>query len=515
MGLLPRVLLALIISAPGEAPPEASAPSTLRWFNRDVVTLRAPLLGLPPAHRAEAAALRLQALSAEGDGAVSLERVELGFAVKLDGKLVFFVQPGDVDPESGVTLEQAAQDAAAHLQRAVEDSRLQRRSESLSRAVVELALGTLVFALVVALVGWLRRRALKLLEAFVQGRPERVTLGRLRLVSWSTVALVLSWTVRLLTSAVQLVLLVQWVAFGLSRFPYSRPWGEQLQGFLLSTAQQLVLGIARAVPDLAVVLAIAWLTWAAVRLAGAVFRQVEQGHWFTDWLYPDTAVVTRKLVSFALVLFGIVMAYPYFPGSDTEAFKGLSVLLGLMVSLGGSSTVGQAAAGLILIYTRAFRVGDQVRVGEVSGRVELVGMFTTRLRSGQGEVLVVPNATIFGAATRNFTQPDRSLVVEVGVTVGYDESWRRVQGLLLDAAARLPGLRREPAPRVLVTSLADFYVSYQLVVSAPTELVREHVLTDLYRHVLDVFNEAGVQIMSPHYMADPETPKLAEGRPAA
>jgi len=221
---------------------------------------------------------------------------------------------------------------------------------------------------------------------------------------------------------------------------------------------------------------------------------------------------TRRLFNIGIWLFAIAMAYPYLPGAQTEAFKGISVLLGLMVSLGASSIVGQGAAGLILTYTRTMRPGEYVRVGENEGTVIRIGMFTTTIRTGLGEELTLPNSVITSAVTRNYsrTVDGAGFIVDTTVTIGYDTPWRQVEAMLIEAAKRTPGIIDPPAPRVFQTALADYYPEYRLVAQAIPSgpLARAEVLTRLHANIQDVFNEHGVQIMSPHYMMDPHAAKV-------
>jgi small-conductance mechanosensitive channel len=206
------------------------------------------------------------------------------------------------------------------------------------------------------------------------------------------------------------------------------------------------------------------------------------------------------------------MAYPYLPGSDTEAFKGLSVLVGLMLSLGASNLVGQLASGLILTYTRTFHTGEYVRVDQHEGTVVNLGAFTTRIRTGMGEELTISNSQVLGAVTHNFSRAVKGpgFIVDTTVTIGYDTPWRQVNALLVQAALRTPGVLAEPPPRVFQVALSDFYPEYRLVCQAvPSEpRPRAEVMSLLHANIQDLFNEYGVQIMSPNYRGDPASPKL-------
>ena len=206
------------------------------------------------------------------------------------------------------------------------------------------------------------------------------------------------------------------------------------------------------------------------------------------------------------------MAYPYLPGAETQAFKGLSVLLGLMISLGASSLVGQAASGLILMYTRTMRAGEYVGISDKEGTVVELGLFTTRIRTGMGEELTLPNSLILGTVTKNYSRAvqGKGFILSTNVTIGYDTPWRQIHAMLIEAAGRTTGVLADPAPRVFQHALSDYYPEYRLVCQAvpSTPLSRAEALTALHANIQDVFNEYGVQIMSPHYMNDPAEAKV-------
>jgi len=255
------------------------------------------------------------------------------------------------------------------------------------------------------------------------------------------------------------------------------------------------------------VIAILLIARLIIRLASLFFDRVARGKITIGGLDADTVAPTRRIFQFVVWAFAAALAYPYLPGSDTEAFKGVSVLFGLAVSIGASSLVGQAVSGLILTYTRAFRPGEYVRIGDTEGTVVGMGAFATRVRTGLGEEVLVPNNLGLQNSTRNFSRaaPGPGFMVNSGVTIGYSTPWRQVHAMLEEAARRTSGIDRDPAPYVRQTALADFYVEYRLIahslIDDPTE--RINMLSGLHANIQDVFNEHGVQIMSPHYMTDP------------
>ena len=276
--------------------------------------------------------------------------------------------------------------------------------------------------------------------------------------------------------------------------------------------KQAYRAILGALPGLAFAIVIFFMARLVIRFAGTFFDRVESGSLELSWLDRDTARPTRRIASFVVWLFALAMAYPYLPGAQTEAFKGLSVLVGLMVSLGGASVIGQAFSGLILMYARIFRRGDYVRIGDNEGTVTELGMFATRIRTGLGEEVSISNASVLAATTKNYsrTVPGAGFVIDTIVTIGYATPWRQVEAMLKEAALRTEDIAREPRPMVRKTALHDYYVEYRLIAYSPAErpVVRAEVLHQLHGHIQDVFNEHGVQIMSPHYMMDPPQPQI-------
>jgi small-conductance mechanosensitive channel len=208
-------------------------------------------------------------------------------------------------------------------------------------------------------------------------------------------------------------------------------------------------------------------------------------------------------------MFALVSAYPYLPGAETEAFKGVSVFVGLMISLGSSGLINQIMSGLTLTYSRALRRGDFVRVGNVEGTVTYMGTLSTKIETPRREEVTIPNSVLVGQEVTNFTRnSEKGVFVTTELTIGYDAPWRKVESLLLKAAAATAGVRTDPAPFVLQKSLEDFYVRYALMVSLADPSKRAPTLDDLHANIQDAFNAEGVQIMSPNYEADPGEKKI-------
>ena len=237
-------------------------------------------------------------------------------------------------------------------------------------------------------------------------------------------------------------------------------------------------------------------------LLKGLFDALGEGHRSADGFDPDWARPTYTLVRLGVLAFALVLAFPYLPGAGSEAFKAIGLFVGVLVSLGGSGTVGNVLSGAILTYTRAYRAGDVVRLGEDAGVVVERGLLTTRLRTFKQEEVVISNAAILGGKVLNYSAqagPEGpGVVLHTTVSIGYAVPWDQVHGLLLEAARRCAGLLADPTPFVLQTKLDDFYVVYELNAHTRQPERMTALYSELHQYIQDTFAEAGVEIMSPH-----------------
>ncbi|MCW8277375.1 mechanosensitive ion channel [Pseudomonas sp. PCH199] len=486
-------------------------PVELKVANRSIMVFRASLLGEAPAARVKRAkAVISEALDESDNLTVAVDPIQDSYLVLLGTRRAFIVSPKDVDSLDYASVQQAAQSAAAKLRQVVAETGEARNLQVILRSLVAAAVATGIYFALLWGVAYLRRRLLKRLPKLMERHTRALKIGRVPVIEANYLYPLVIRLFRLLRWLVLLLLTYEWLGFVLSRFPYTRPWGESLNEYLLEVVSYLFQAIIGAIPGLGVALAIFFIARGATAFSRRVLRRMALPGTFS-WLNQETLQPTQRLTSLAIWLFALAMAYPYLPGAGTDAFKGLSVLIGLMISLGATSVVGQAAAGLILTYTRTLRPGEFVRIGEYEGTVTELGMFTTSIRTGLGEVLTLPNSMITGTVTKNYSRTVQGpgYVVDTVVTIGYDTPWRQVEAMLLEAARRTPGILEDPPAQVFQTALSDFYPEYRLVAQAIPSQPRPRavLLSMLHANIQDVFNEYGVQIMSPHYLGDPEEEK--------
>ena len=502
------VALVCLASAPAaaSAEPVADEAPVVVW-NRTITILRAPYEQFSAADRARRAELKIRAI-AEGERSYQVGATDAtvgkvtGAWITVNGRPIFGLLTADADLASGETFEEYKQKTIAALEGWLAARADQRRWPLILRGVALALAATALWIFAVVLLVRLRRRWLahatsaarkrQVMVGDVDLRPHIIALesGLLRFAGW----------------AAGLGLGYLWLTFVLGQFPYSRPWGQQLREFLVDLVVDFAGAVIGAVPNLVKVLVIFLIARFLSRGLNAFLRAAETGAFKSSWLEPETARMTRRLIVIVIWLFALVLAYPYIPGSDTPAFQGLSVLLGLMVSLGATGLVGQIIGGLVMVYTRAFRTGDFVKVGEHEGVVVLVGMLSTKILTVRREEVTIPNAVLVGTTAVNYSRravPDGA-VVATKLTIGYDAPWRQVHSMLLAAAERTAMVRTEPAPRVIQFALSDFYVEYWLLVNIDRAEDRYVMLSDLHANIQDAFNEHGVQIMSPAFESQPE-----------
>jgi len=499
----PRVSLAAEVQA--DERPRAE----IRFGNRTIATLRGSLLGYSAHERAAAAERRLED-QVERTGPEALKAAtresDTGVVVTLDGHAVFMITPDDVNTLLDETPASVAEMSARALERSVAEMSEERQPRAFLLSTFRLSVVTLLWLLALRGLYFANRwfstrfphRPMPGGAGAVEAPLASVHLFACRVFS------VAAWTLGLFVTST-------WLSLALGSFAWTRPFGEQVEGSLIGLLRLMATEILDALPGLMVVLVIVLLIRSLIWVIRPIFERVERGDVETGIVNKYTAATTRRLVTGLLWMFALAMAYPYLPGSQTEAFKGLSVLAGLMFSLGASGVVGQGASGLIILYAHALRPGQYVRVGDSEGTIVEIGLFSTRLRTGLGEDVLVPNSFILANNLKNFSRPrGAGFVLDTGVTIGYDVPWRQVQAMLLAAARRVPSVAPSPAPYVIQTALADFYVAYRLVACSEESVPRQRmaVLNDLHAAIQDVFNENGVQIMSPHYVFDPRAPKV-------
>ena len=477
-----------------------------------VATLRATVSGYGPDERAAIISDRLHdQLDRLGGGVVSQASApDGGISFLIDGEPVLVLVPGDALVVVGESLSTDSQRVKATLERIIAERLRPVSAATLWQGVIYISLVTIGYAFFIAGLIWLAIRLRRLLAYLGDLVAQRISQRELALIIREQITGLLRLLVVLAAWSFGLIATSVWISGILVRFNVTREAGEQVRGLLGGWTINLLGNIAAALPGLGVVLVIGVITTTVAHALRLLFERIERRRIHFGWLNADTAVPTRRLCTVALWLFAIAMAYPYLPGSDSEAFKGLSVLVGVMVSLGASGLVGQAASGFIVTYLGVIRSGDYVKVGETEGTVDHIGIFTTRIITVFAESVSVPNIFILSNQLLNYSRSPGTagVVLRTKVAISYNVSWQEVHALLLAAVVNNPALRDDPAPYVLQRTLSDFYVEYELCAHLIDPARRIPVLSGIQERILDLARARGIQLLSPHWMANPpENPR--------
>jgi small-conductance mechanosensitive channel len=481
------------------------------YNNRTITVLRARALGRQPSERAATGRRLLDDLVAQRvTGPVEIVPIEDARVLTVASRIVIAITSVDIEDASPQALDAEANRAANVLRQALTEALEARTPSMLLRAVGLSLVGFAVAVAMLLLIALARRRLASSLLSAAERQVSKAGQGSLEVLRASRILDFWRGLVSLVSIVLGLVVTYFAVTFILRQFPYTRPWGESMRSFMLDRAASLGLSMVHAIPALFTVLLIALVARFVSRLLHLLFNAIEQRRLEVAWIHPETAQPTRRLVNTLLWVFALVMAYPYLPGSDTDAFKGASVFLGLVLSLGSSGFVNQIMSSFMITYSRALHVGDYVKVGDIEGTVIHLGVLSTKVRTPRGEEITIPNANVVSQTMTNYSPSEgvESVYVPTSVTIGYDTPWRQVESLLLMAAERTPTVRKSPPPVVRKAGLEDWYVRYILLVCPESPHARLATMNALHANILDAFNQYGVQIMSPNYEADPEHPKV-------
>ena len=307
----------------------------------------------------------------------------------------------------------------------------------------------------------------------------------------------------LLRYAVMLLQLVLTVPLLFSIFPQTKDLAYKLFSYIWDPIKSIFLGIVEYIPNLFTIFVIWLAVKYLVRLVRYLASEIQSERLKIGGFYADWAMPTFHIVRFLLYAFMIAMIYPYLPGSKSGVFQGISVFVGLIVSLGSSTVIGNIIAGLVITYMRPFKLGDRIKLNDTTGNVIEKTPLVTRIRTPKNEVVTIPNSFIMSSHTVNFSQSarDYGLIIHSEVSVGYDIPWRKTHQLLVEAALNTPGVVDDPRPFILETSLQDYYPVYQVNAYIKDANQLAQVYSDLHQNIQDRFNEEGIEIMSPHYIA--------------
>lgn len=353
------------------------------------------------------------------------------------------------------------------------------------------------------LTGWLFRKLKVRIQKLKDTRLKPISIQNYELLDTQRQVNLLIFLSNLLRYVIMLLQLLITVPLLFAIFPQTKGLAYQIFSYIWNPIKNILVGIVDYIPNLFAILIICFAVKYLVRLVHYLSREVEAGRLKFGGFYPDWAMPTYHIIRFLLYAFMIAMIYPYLPGAKNGVFQGISVFVGLIISLGSSTVIGNVIAGLVITYMRPFKLGDRIQLNDTTGNVIEKTPLVTRIKTPKNEVVTIPNSFIMSSHTVNYSASAREygLIIHSEVTIGYDVPWRQVHQLLIEAALNTPGVIDDPCPFVLETSLSDWYPVYQINAYIREADKLAQIYSDLHQNIQDRFNEAGVEIMSPHYMA--------------
>ncbi len=417
----------------------------------------------------------------------------------------------DADAElEGVSRDIVVRVFVTRISEAIEKYRVDRTIGALLINAVRAVVWTLVLLAALLAVNWTFRRADAYLKERLHHRIELLETRSLQVLRAEQIWELVRGALRVTRIVLVLFLVYVFLNYVLTLFPWTRELAYLLLEYVLGPIRTIVAAIVDYIPSLIFLVFLVLIARYMLKLLRAFFDALSVDRFSIQGFEREWAIPTYRLVRLTVIILTIVLAYPYIPGSDSAAFKGVTIFLGVLVSLGSTSAIANIVAGHTMTYRRAFRVGDRIRVGDIEGQVTEIRLLVTHVCSLKNEEVIVPNSTILNTEIINYSTMARQegIILHPRVGIGYEVPWRQVEALLIMAAERTAGVVSEPKPFVLQVALGDYAVTYELNAHCKDEKRMQVVCSDLYKNIQDVFNEYGVQIMTPSYEADPPEAKL-------
>jgi len=514
----------LFFGVPGAFPQDAQpkeSSTEIKATNEQPVILGDKILfylpteaeGIKVAKRAEDISKRIKTIAdstrVKVDSITTIDlKSPMSFIVAGD-KMLMAVVDHDVTSK-GKSRQQVAAEYSQVIRAAIEKYRKDRSLKQLIYSVFYTFLATIALIAILTLIGKIKHIIDHHIEERFKSWKKGLQIKSVEIVRAEKIHELLKASVKGIRFILVLVFLYIYLQLELGFFPATRSLSNQILGYVLSPLITLGRGFSKNIPNFLFIIILVLLVRYSLKAMKVFFLGIEKERVKIHGFYPEWAKSTYRLLSFLIVAFCVVIAFPYVPGSDSPAFKGVSVFVGVLFSLGAQSSVSNIIAGFALTYRRAFLVGDRVRIADFTGDVLDTRLQVTILRTVKNEEIIVPNSMILNSHVINYSAKvrERGLILYTAVTIGYDTPWRQVHAMLLMAARRTSGLLAEPEPFVLQKSLDDFYVTYELNVYTDKPEKMTVFYSELHQNILDVFNEYGVQIMSPNYVADRAEPAI-------
>ncbi|MEY3554754.1 MAG: hypothetical protein RLZZ580_808 [Cyanobacteriota bacterium] len=401
------------------------------------------------------------------------------------------------------TPEVLAQQALQKIQVAIAQYRQDRKPEQLLKNIIYTVIATFAFLIISFAVIKISGKLFPFIRRLIESLTPGIQIGNIEIVSSSKISFFWLRVLRMIRLFILFLLTFNYATFVLRLFPWTRVFGESILGYFSRSLELVLSSIGKYLPNAFIIAIIIFVTYYLIRLIKPFFTAIERGNLVIPGFYTDWAKPTYNLLLVIIIALAAIVAFPYLPGFDSPAFRGVSVFLGLLLSLGSTSAIANVIGGIILIYTRAFRIGDHIQVGDVIGDLIEKNFLVIRICTPTNKIITIPNSSLLSSNVINFSissrELNRNLIIQTTITLGYDLPWRKAHKTLIEAALETDHILKEPAPFVLQTSLDNFYISYQLNAYTNQPNLMVIIYSELHQNIQDKCNEAGIEILSPSY----------------
>ena len=424
--------------------------------------------------------------------------------LSVDQEVILTVTEGDAKAYRS-TPEVLAQQALQKIQLAIAQYRQDRKPEQLLKNIIYTLIASFAFLIISFAVIKISGKLFPFIRRLIESLTPGIQIGNVEIISSSKISFFWLRVLRIMRFFVLFLLLFNYATFVLRLFPWTRVFGESILGYFYQSLELVLSSIGQYLPNAFIIAIIIFITYYLIRLIKPFFAAIERGTLVIPGFYTDWAKPTYNLLLVIIIALAAIVAFPYLPGFDSPAFRGVSVFIGLLLSLGSTSAIANVIGGIILIYTRAFRIGDHIQVGDVIGDLIEKNFLVIRICTPTNKIITIPNSSLLSSNVINFSissrELNRHLIIQTTITLGYDLPWRKAHKTLIEAALETEHILKEPAPFVLQTSLDNFYISYQLNAYTNQPNLMVIIYSELHQNIQDKCNEAGIEILSPSYTA--------------
>lgn len=481
----------------------AQAPAAVTLNGKPLFYVRHRALSLMPRERAALISERLVRLARSplvSPADVHAVEAQTVTDIIAGDTLILTVTDDDARAE-GKTRHELVQSYLDVIRKALEDYHNDYSVQSLIKGAGLTIAATILLALLLLIIKRSYPVVRNTIESWSGTRIRDLKIQSFEIVSAGRITQVILSAVRWIRILAVFLLVCVYLLSVLSFFPWTRRFAPLLLHYLTNPLVTAVKAVADYLPNLFFIAVIVVIAYFISRLMKVIIGEIGKGTISIPGFYPEWAEPTYKICRFLVIAFAVTVAFPYLPGSESPAFKGISIFLGVLFSLGSTSAVANVVAGIIITYMRAYHIGDRIKVGDTVGDVVEKNLLITRLRTIKNVDVTIPNSLLLSSHVLNYSSSaqEYGLILNTSVTIGYDTPWRQVHELLISAARRTEHVLELPEPFILQTALNDFYVTYELNAYTDKPNRMANLYSQLHQNIQDTFNEAGVEIMSPHY----------------